>query len=315
MNIKERRNETKVYDLVTLAADLGFTPVRVSSQFISLEEHDSVMINITRNTFKQYSTGAFGDPVAFCMSLGVEKNSRFKNLEYAIQYVEEKIKLNPDNRIEIKNRRVRTEKKDLILPLHDFNNNKIYYYMENRCIDRDIVDEFIANKWLYQEKAHHNLVFVSYKNEKPVFITEKGIIQESRFMKEYPDNDYDHCFFVDYNSNTLVVTEAIVDMMSLMTLNKECYKECSYLSINSTTKDNAIYKQIQNHPEIKNVMLRFDNDEAGIKAMKRIKERLQEEFPQIHVDVEYPPAEKDWNDYLVYSVYQKEKINEYTIVF
>lgn len=50
----------------------------------------------------------------------------------------------------------------------------------------DIVDEFIANKWLYQEKAHHNLVFVSYKNEKPVFMTEKGIIQESRFMKEYP---------------------------------------------------------------------------------------------------------------------------------
>ena len=77
--------------------------------------------------------------------------------------------------------------------------------MENRCIDREIVDEFIVNKWLYQEKEHHNLVFVSYKNEKPVFITEKGIIQESRFMKEYPDNDYDHCFFVDYNSDTLVV--------------------------------------------------------------------------------------------------------------
>lgn len=134
-------------------------------------------------------------------------------------------------------------------------------------------------------------------------------------MKEYPDNDYDHCFFVDYNSDTLVVTEAIIDMMSLMTLNKECYKECSYLSINSTTKDNAVYKQIQNNPEIRNVMLRFDNDEAGIKAMKRIKERLQKEFPQIHVDVEYPPAEKDWNDYLVYSVCQKEKINEYTIVF
>lgn len=44
MNIKERRKETKAYDLVTLAADLGFTPVRVSSRFISLEEHDSVMI-------------------------------------------------------------------------------------------------------------------------------------------------------------------------------------------------------------------------------------------------------------------------------
>lgn len=34
MNIKERRNETKAYDLVILAADLGFTPVKVSSRFM-----------------------------------------------------------------------------------------------------------------------------------------------------------------------------------------------------------------------------------------------------------------------------------------
>ena len=64
MDIKLRRKETKVYDLVALSADLGFTPVRVSNRYYSLEEHDSVMIDTVRNTFKQYSTNDFVDAVA-----------------------------------------------------------------------------------------------------------------------------------------------------------------------------------------------------------------------------------------------------------
>ena len=79
MDIKLRRKETKVYDLVALSADLGFTPVKVSNRYYSLEEHDSVMIDTVRNTFKQYSTNAFGDAVAFCMSLGLEANEKFKS--------------------------------------------------------------------------------------------------------------------------------------------------------------------------------------------------------------------------------------------
>ena len=315
MNLKNRRIKIKNYDLISLAIDLGFTPVRISRRFYSLEEHDSVMINIENNTFRQYSTGAFGDPVAFCMSLGVEHDARFKNLGYCIQFLEDKIMKNPDRKINMNTFKKKPTKSNIIIPAADIDNRKIYYYMENRCIDKKIVDEFISNKWLYQERKHHNLVFVSYKNDKPVFITEKGIIKEQRFMKEYAGNDYDHCFFVDYGSDTLVVTEAIIDMMSLMTLDIEHFQESSYLSINSTTKDNAIYKQLLEHPEIKKVKLRLDHDEAGMNATTHIQGRLLKEFSQIEIDVDYPPEEKDWNDYLVYVVNEKEKINEYTVIF
>lgn len=315
MSIKERREKTKIYDLLSLSESLGFTPEKVSGKYCSLKEHDSVMINTERNTFRQYSTGAFGDPVAFCMSLGIEKDVRFKNLEYSIRYIEEKIKENPSKSIIPSIDAGNKKKKDIQLPIADKDNQKIYYYMENRYIDRNIVDEFINNRLLYQEKKHHNLVFVSYKDEKPVFVTEKGIIQEFRFMKEYEGNNYDHCFFIDYKSDTLIVTEAILDMMSIMTLHKDTYKEFSYLSINSTTKDNAIYKQLNKHPEIKKVMLRLDYDEAGMKASKRIEEKLLNEFPNVSIDVDYPPEEKDWNDYLVYSVNGKEKMNEFSIIF
>ena len=134
-------------------------------------------------------------------------------------------------------------------------------------------------------------------------------------MKEYPGNDYDHCFFIDNKSDTLVVTEAIVDMMSIMTLNVDNYKESSYLSINSTTKDNAIYKQLEAHPEITKVKLRLDHDEVGINATTRIQNNLKEDFPSIEVDIDYPPSEKDWNDYLVYDVNGKEKLYEFSIIF
>ena len=315
MDIKNRRKKTKNYDLISLAIDLGFTPIKISKRFYTLEEHDSVMINIDYNTFRQYSTGAYGDPVAFCMSLGVERDVRFKNLGYSIQYLEDKIMKNPDRRINMNTFKKNSVKSNIVIPEADNDNRKIYYYMKNRCIDKKIVDEFINNKWLFQERKHHNLVFVSYKKDKPVFITEKGIIKEQKFMKEYAGNDYDHCFFVDYGSDTLVVTEAIIDMMSLMTLDIEHFQESSYLSINSTTKDNAIYKQLLDHPEIKKVKLRLDHDEAGMNATARIQDRLLKEFPQIGIDVDYPPEEKDWNDYLIYAVNEKEKMNEYTIIF
>ncbi len=315
MDIKLRRKETKVYDLVALSADLGFTPVKVSNRYYSLEEHDSVMIDTIRNTFKQYSTNAFGDAVAFCMSLGLEANEKFKSLSYALKYVEERIKDNPESKVDVQNIKHNVVKKDLNMPQAARDNKRVYRYMDQRCIDEEVVNEFIRNKWLYQEKQHNNLVFVSYKDDQPAFITEKGIIQELRFMKEYPGNDYDHCFFIDYKSDTLVVTEAIVDMMSFMTLDVDHYKESSYLSINSTTKDNAIYKQLEAHPEITKVKLRLDHDEAGINATTRIQNNLKELFPSVEVDIDYPPSEKDWNDYLVYDVNGKEKLDEFSIIF
>lgn len=119
MDIKNRRIKTKNYDLISLAIDLGFTPVKISQRFYSLEEHDSVMINIEHNTFRQYSTGSYGDPVAFCMSLGVERDARFKNLGYSIQFIEDMIIKNPDRKIHMNNLEKKSTKRDIIIPAAD----------------------------------------------------------------------------------------------------------------------------------------------------------------------------------------------------
>ena len=53
----------------------------------------------------------------------------------------------------------------------------------------------------------------------------------------------------------------------------------------------------------------------AIKATTRIQNNLKELFPSIEVDIDYPPNEKDWNDYLVYDVNGKEKLDEFSIIF
>ena len=202
----------------------------------------------------------------------------------------------------------------MILPFPANNNKKVYSYLRNRCISEEIIDYFVYNRWVYQNRYTDNLVFVSYKDDKPVFVCEKGIIQEQRFMKEYSANDYNHCFYIDHGSDCLIVTEAIVDMMSIMEL-AEDYKRYNYLSINSVTKYQAIFEHIKNDSKIKSVLMRVDHDKAGIKLNKKVCSELKEQFPHIRISVEYPKKEKDWNDYLVYQVNQREKVDAYTIIF
>lgn len=313
----EEIDKLKKIDLVFLANHLGFTPVKKSSNFYTLEEHDSFMIKIRTNTFQWYSRGNYGNAISMCMYLGAEVDKRFQSYSYSINYLKN-LYLQMNDNIIIDNmqphKNIKKNLETLKLPFPANNNKKVYSYLENRCISKEIIDYFIYNKWVYQNRYTDNLVFVSYKSDKPVFVCEKGIIKEQRFMKEYCANDYDYCFYIDHGSNSLIVTEAIVDMMSIMELVDD-FKSYNYLSINSVTKYQAIFEHIKNDPKIKNVLMRVDHDEAGIKLNEKVCSILKEEFPYIRISVQYPIKEKDWNDYLVYEVNKREKVDAYTIIF
>ena len=53
--------------------------------------------------------------------------------------------------------------------------------------------------------------------------------------------------------------------------------------------------------------MRVDHDKAGIRLNEKVCLKLKKQFPHVRINVEYPPKEKDWNDYLVYEVNKKEK--------
>lgn len=54
--------------------------------------------------------------------------------------------------------------------------------------------------------------------------------------------------------------------------------------------------------------MRVDHDKAGIRLNEKVCLKLKKQFPHVRINIEYPPKEKDWNDYLVYEVNKKKKL-------
>lgn len=302
-NRNARRKATAKYNLLELADELGYTVKKIGRLHFTLVEHDSVRININQNTFFQYSIGRGGDAVAFLMQFGVDIDPRFKSLDYAIRYLERKLRITPEKAKVLPVEKKTREYIPLELPKRDAKNDRVITYLtDTRKINRHIVDYFIENNMLYQENDRFkNCVFVSYHNDKPIFASKRSSHPSLRFVMEFEGNNYDRCFFIgNRKSDTLVVTESIIDMMSIMSLGDHVLEKNNFLSLNSVTKTEAVFTHLKENTSIRNVSLFLDADKAGRLAAKKITSRLDNEFMEVNVKVFYPYyGIKDWNDYLV----------------
>ena len=297
---RSRIEHVKNYSILSLVDDLGFTLIYESTNYYHLEEHDSLKIRVNINRFYWYSKGFGGDTITLCQTLGLEKNPEFHSFIYTILYLEMRMYKNPQHEF----KRIERRKRKLVLPRKDINNKKVYYYLYDRGISLNIIDYFTLHGYLYQEAVHHNLVFVSYKDSKLIFISKRGTIKNNRYMRDQAGNDYDHCFYISHDSSQLIVTESIIDMMSLMTLTND-FMNYDYLSLNSVSHYRALFYHLDHQP-IERVLLRLDNDQAGRHAVHTIIDVLNKNYPHIKIDIAYPYRHKDWNDYLVYGIKHKE---------
>lgn len=300
MDRRERRQTVSVYDLVKLAEELGYTPILVGRNYYTLKEHDSVRIRVSDNTFKRYSNGVGGDSVSFLMEFAIERSNKFKSVDYCVMWLEHK--LNVNNTFKADNTK-KYKKKELVLPEKDDNYRRVYaYLLKTRFIDKEIVNMFVQRKMIYQEKNRKNLVFVGHnENGKPVYAMQRSTIPGNRFMMEIQGNNYDYGIVYDNESaDTLFVTESVIDMMSLMSLyaEKDFHKKHSFLAICGVEKDESIYKYLQTHSNIKDVILALDNDLAGKNATKKIVDTLNKSHKTIKHMVIVPKS-KDWNEDLV----------------
>lgn len=299
--IKKRRSYVSEYDLVCLAEDLGLTPIRVGRKYFTLLEHDSVRINTFSNTFKRYSNGVWGDALSFVMEFGQERSNKFKSVNYSLYWLEKK--MNIENTFD-KNKTVLPEKEKvpLTLPERDNNCKRVFAYLiKTRMIDPEIVKVFVHRNILYQSKQGKNCVFVGYHDNKAVYASERGTMPGKRYMREMEGNDYNYGVnFDNENADTLIVTESVIDMMSLMTLKMKLnfHLKHSFLALGGVEKTECIFTYLKDQKNIKDVLICLDNDEAGKKATRRIIERLKKEYKHI----KYLPVyseEKDWNETLI----------------
>ena len=190
------------------------------------------------------------------------------------------------------------EKKEFRLPEANANMHRVYAYLiKQRFIDPNIISHFAKQHTLYEDKEHHNAVFVG--------IDENGVPRQAskrstnsygnsfRITCQGSDTRYSFAHFGE--SKRLYVFEAPIDMMSFLTLYPKEWQKHSYIDMNGVY-ENAVLTALKNHSNLSEVILCVDNDEGGIEAVDRLKDILTENG---YTDVKrLAPKFKDWNEVL-----------------
>ena len=190
------------------------------------------------------------------------------------------------------------EKKEFRLPQANTNMHRVYAYLiKQRFIAPEVITHFAKQHTLYEDKEHHNAVFVG--------IDENGVPRQAskrstnsygnsfRITCQGSDTRYSFAHFGE--SKRLYVFEAPIDMMSFLTLYPKEWQKHSYIDMNGVY-ENAVLTALKNHSNLSEVILCVDNDEGGIEAVDRLKDILTENG---YTDVKrLAPKFKDWNEVL-----------------
>ncbi|MEG0694075.1 MAG: toprim domain-containing protein, partial [Oscillospiraceae bacterium] len=124
----------------------------------------------------------------------------------------------------------------------------------------------------------------------------RGLYTEGKGFKGNVDGCLpQYSFHYNGTGNMLFVFEAPIDMLSYITLHPQSWQSHSYVALCGVGSQ-AMHWMLAQNPQITEVALCLDNDEAGHKATARIREQLTEgSYPVERL----LPSGKDWNDDLV----------------
>lgn len=190
------------------------------------------------------------------------------------------------------------EKKEFRLPQANTNMHRVYAYLiKQRFIAPEVITHFAKQHTLYEDKEHHNAVFVG--------IDENGVPRQAskrstnsygnsfRITCQGSDTRYSFAHFGE--SKRLYVFEAPIDMMSFLTLYPKEWQKHSYIAMNGVY-ENAVLTALKNHSNLSEVILCVDNDEGGIEAVDRLRDILNENgYSNVK---RLAPPYKDWNEVL-----------------
>lgn len=294
--MKTDLEEIKKISITEYARQMGFAPVKIGSYY-TLKEHDSVRIDPRKNIFFRNSTGDRGTVIDFVMA--------FKGVSCgeAIKLLCDEIEL---PKVYKEQNSVPQKKKELILPAKARNMKNVFAYLvKTRCINQKIVQEMVDRDMLYQDERN-NCVFVSRnENGKSVFATVRGTNTDKKWVGDVSGCDYSHSFFIDNCSRNLIVTESVIDAMSMMDIKEqkgENHQEYNYLSVSGLGKSREALGYHLGKTLYDIVFLAFDNDDKGREIAKEMKKHIESINQDIFVSMLIPEAAKDWNEEL-----QKEK--------
>ena len=194
------------------------------------------------------------------------------------------------------------EVKEFEMPQRNENMRRVYaYLLHQRGLSRDVVYAFAHKNMIYESLPHHNAVFVGYDTDGvPRHAHKRGTGSQSTYKGNAEGCIPEYSFHWNGTSDKIFLFEAPIDMLSYISLNPYQWQKNTYAA-SCSVADRVLFQCLKDNPQIKEVYLCLDNDEAGQSASKRISDKL---FIQGYKTEILTPIHKDWNEDLIIS--QKE---------
>ena len=181
------------------------------------------------------------------------------------------------------------------LPLRNVTNANILNYLtQERKLSPSLVNFFIAAGDIYEDAAHHNVVFVGRDADgHPRYASSRGI--QEKFRQDAAGAEKAFGFAHRGTDKQLLVFEAPIDLLSFIELFPKNWQQHSYLALGGVSAK-ALQQFLSERPDMERVFLCLDADKAGEDACKRLTALLPDTMSVTRIQ----PCMKDWNDVLVH---------------
>ena len=181
------------------------------------------------------------------------------------------------------------------LPLRNVTNANILNYLtQERKLSPSLVNFFIAAGDIYEDAAHHNVVFVGRDADgHPRYASSRGI--REKFRQDAAGAEKAFGFAHRGTDKQLLVFEAPIDLLSFIELFPKNWQQHNYLSLGGVS-GKALRQFLSERPDVERVFLCLDADKAGEDACKRLAVMLPDTVSVTRIQ----PCMKDWNDVLVH---------------
>ena len=181
------------------------------------------------------------------------------------------------------------------LPLRNVTNANILNYLtQERKLSPSLVNFFIAAGDIYEDAAHHNVVFVGRDADgHPRYASSRGI--REKFRQDAAGAEKAFGFAHRGTDKQLLVFEAPIDLLSFIELFPKKWQQHNYLSLGGVS-GKALRQFLSERPDVERVFLCLDADKAGEDACKRLAALLPDTVSATRIQ----PCMKDWNDVLVH---------------
>ena len=181
------------------------------------------------------------------------------------------------------------------LPLRNVTNANILNYLtQERKLSPSLVNFFIAAGDIYENAAHHNVVFVGRDADgHPRYASSRGI--REKFRQDAAGAEKAFGFAHRGTDKQLLVFEAPIDLLSFIELFPKNWQQHNYLSLGGVS-GKALRQFLSERPDVERVFLCLDADKAGEDACKRLAALLPDTVSVTRIQ----PCMKDWNEVLVH---------------